>query len=147
MPVQDQIETYIAGQSEAKRGDMRTLHLALLQLMPECRLWFLDGKDSDGRTVANPNIGYGFQTLKYTDGTPRDFYQIGVSANTAGLSVYIIGLEDKTYLSRPYGPTLGKARVSGYCIKFKGLKDIDLDTLRTAIRDGVQATTENGSPD
>jgi hypothetical protein len=34
---------------------------------------------------------------------------------------------------------LGKASVSGYCIKFKTLKDINTDVLEAAIRYGAEA--------
>jgi hypothetical protein len=111
--------------------------------MPGCKLWFLDGKDSDGKTVSNPNIGYGLRTIKYANGKAREFYQIGVSANTTGISVYILGIEDKKHLARTYGKQLGKASVTGYCIKFKTLKDINIATLEAAIRDGVEAAREN----
>jgi hypothetical protein len=143
MSVQDQIEAYMAAQPEAKRDDMRALHGVILHIMPDCRLWFLDGRDDNGKTVSNPNIGYGFYTIKYADGKTREFYQIGMSANTTGISVYIMGLEDKTYLARTYAETLGKAGVSGYCIKFKALKDINIDVLEAAIRYGLQATGRN----
>jgi len=108
--------------------------------MPKCRLWFLDGKDDKGRTVANPNIGYGLQTLRYADGSEREFYQIGLSANTAGISVYILGVKDKKILAKMYGKKLGKASVTGYCIKFKRLADIDVDVLESAIHHGVGQT-------
>ncbi len=140
MRTQDQIETYIASQPEPKRSDMRALHRLVLKAMPRCKLWFLDGKDGDGKTVSNPNIGYGLHTIKYADGKAREFYQIGLSANTTGISVYILGIEDKKYLAQAYGKKLGKARVSGYCIKFRALKDIHADTLVAAIRYGVEAT-------
>jgi hypothetical protein len=110
--------------------------------MPACKLWFLDGKNEEGKTVSNPNIGYGFYTIKYADGKTREFYQIGLSANTTGISVYILGIDDKKYLAQAYGKKLGKASVTGYCIKFKTLKDINLDTLGEAIRYGVE--TSNG---
>ncbi|HEX4303573.1 MAG TPA: DUF1801 domain-containing protein [Rhizomicrobium sp.] len=142
MTVRKQIETYIASQPESKRADMRALHRMVLQTMPACKLWFLEGKNSDGKTVSNPNIGYGAYTIKYADGKSREFYQIGMSANTTGISVYVLGIEDKKYLSRVYGKKLGKASVTGYCIKFKALKDIDIDILEAAIRDGVAATSE-----
>jgi hypothetical protein len=142
MSIQKQIEAYIAIQPEQKRSDMQALHHNILQLMPACKLWFLDGKDDKGKTVSNPNIGYGIQTIQYADGTSRPFYQIGLSANTTGISVYIIGLKDKTYLTQTYGKTLGKASVTGYCIKFKKLKDINMDVLEAAIRFGVEATNE-----
>ena len=95
-------------------------------------------KDNSGKTVSNPNIGYGLRTIEYADGTARDFYQIGMSANTTGISVYILGIEDKTYLAQAYGKTLGKASVTGYCIKFKALKDINIEVLEAAIRFGVE---------
>jgi hypothetical protein len=143
MNIEAQIEAYIAGQAEPKRSDMRALHRVILQAMPDCKLWFLDGKDSDGKTVSNPNIGYGSYTIKYADGKTRAFYQIGISANTTGISVYVMGIEDKKYLSETYGGALGKASVTGYCVKFKALKDINIDVLETAIRYGVAVTSEN----
>ncbi|WP_341840339.1 DUF1801 domain-containing protein [Chitinophaga caseinilytica] len=140
MNIEEQIENYIASQPEPKRSDMQALHTYILQLLPGCRLWFLDGKNSENKTVSNPNIGYGMYTIKYADGKTREFYQIGLSANTTGISIYILGMEDKLYLARTYGKTLGKASVSGYCIKFKTLKDIHIDILAAAIQDGVNFT-------
>ena len=138
MTVKEQIKQYIASQPEQKRSDLQALHKLTLQASPDCKLWFNDGKNEKGKVVANPNIGYGFYTIKYADGKTREFYQVGLSANTAGISVYIMGLEDKTYLSKTYSKTLGKASVTGYCIKFKALKDINLDVLETAIRVGLE---------
>lgn len=141
MNIQEQIEEYITTLPEAKRNDMQILHQHILQTLPKCKLWFLDGKDDKGKVVTNPNIGYGVQTIKYTNGTTREFYQVGISANTSGISVYIIGIEDKKYLVQTYGKRLGKASITGYCIKFKTLKDINLEVLEEAIRDGVKQTS------
>jgi len=140
MNIQDQIDTYIASQTEPKRSDLQALHQRALQAMPACKLWFLDGRNSEGKIVSNPNIGYGSRTIHYADGTTKEFYQIGLSANTTGVSVYIMGIADKTYLPLTYGKELGKASVTGYCIKFKSLKDIDIDVLEAAMRDGAAQT-------
>jgi Domain of unknown function (DU1801) len=140
MNVLEQIKKYITSQPEPKRGEMQELHSGILQVMPACKLWFLDGKDDKGKIVSNPNIGYGSYTIKYADGTTREFYQIGLSANTTGISVYIMGIKDKTYLAQTYGKKLGKASVTGYCIKFKTIKDINIDILQAAIQYGVEAT-------
>src|SRR3954465_15141898 len=142
MNIKEQIKEYIAIQPEVKRTDMQALHQHILQVMPGCKLWFLDGKNSEGKIVSNPNIGYGCYNMKYTDGTTREFYQIGLSANTTGISVYIMGIEDKKYLAQTYGKKLGKASVTGYCIKFKMLKDINIEVLQDAIRSGIEASTE-----
>ena len=140
MNVEEQIKQYINSQPEPKRTDMQALHLLTLQVLPACKLWFLDGKDDKGQTVSNPNIGYGFHTIKYADRTTREFYKIGLSANKTGVSVYILGIKDKTYLAKTYGKKLGKASVTGYCIKFKTLKGINIDILESAIRYGFEAT-------
>ncbi len=140
MNTQQQIKAYIASQPEPKRSDMQTLHKHILQVMPTCKLWFLDGRDEKGKIVSNPNIGYGIQTINYADGKTREFYQIGLSANTSGISVYIMGIEDKAYLPKTYGKTIGKASVTGYCIKFKTLNDINIELLEDAIRYGVEHT-------
>lgn len=134
MNLQGRIKEYIASQPESKRSDMQELHRIILEIKPACKLWFLDGKDDKGKTVSNPNIGYGFYTIKYADGKTREFYQIGLSANTTGISVYIMGINDKTYLAKTYGKTLGKVSVTGYCIKFKTLKDINIEVLEEIIR-------------
>ena len=140
MNIQEQIQQYITSQPEPKRGDMEALHHIILQILPEGKLWFLDGKNNENKTVSNPNIGYGSYIIKYSNGTTREFYQIGMSGNTTGISVYIMGIKDKTYLANTYGGKIGKASVSGYCIKFKTLKDIKIDILESAIRDGVEAS-------
>ena len=138
MKVQEQIKEYITGQPEPKRSDMQELHHIILQVKPRSKLWFLDGKNSEGKIVSNPNIGYGSQSIKYADGTTKEFYRIGLSANTTGISVYILGIKDKKYLAEAYGKKLGKASVTGYCIKFKTLKDININILEAAIRYGFE---------
>jgi len=144
MNVQEQIHNYITSQPEPKRSDMQALHRIILEVMPACKLWFLDGKNSENKTVSNPNIGYGLHTIKYADGTTREFYQIGLSTNKTGISVYILGIEDKKYLAEAYGKELGKASVTGYCIRFKTLKDINIEILEAAIRYGFEAKNEKG---
>jgi len=141
MDIKEEIRKYLATQPETKRGEMQQLHRMILKLMPKCKLWFLDGKDEKGKIVSNPNIGYGSQINKYADGTTKEFYQIGLSANTTGISVYIMGLKDRKYLPNKFGKELGKASVTGYCIKFRMLSDINIDVLRAAIEDGVQQTS------
>ena len=145
MNVKEQIKEYITSQPEPKLSEMQELHRLILSVSPKCKLWFEDGKNSDNKTVSNPNIGYGSYTIKYANGTTRDFYQIGLSANTTGISVYILGIKDKTYLAQTFGAKLGKASVTGYCIKFKSIKNINIDVLKEMIRYGFEAPHEKVS--
>ena len=142
MEVEEQIANYIADQPDPKRREMQDLHRLILGVSPGCRLWFLDGRNDQGKVVSNPNIGYGHQTIGHAGGKTRDFYQVGLSANTSGLSLYIIGLEDKKYLSRTFGQRMGKATVTGYCIRFRSAADIDIAVLEEAIRVGLARRPE-----
>lgn len=135
--VSDQIESYLAGQDAAKQADLREIHTQLLATYPECRLWFNDGTNEQGKVVANPTVGYGVYTIRYADGSSREFFRIGLSGNTSGMSVYVMGLDDNAYLARTYGEAIGKATVTGYCIKFRRLAVIDVDVLHAVIRDGM----------
>ncbi|RFS16908.1 DUF1801 domain-containing protein [Emticicia sp. C21] len=134
MNVEEQIEAYIASQPEPKFSEIQVLHELILQVLPTGKLWFTDGKDSEGKVITNPTIGYGSYIIHYANGTTREFFQIGLLANKTGISVHILGIADKTYLPRTYGAKLGKASVTGYCIRFKSVKDINIDVLEEAIR-------------
>ncbi len=138
MNVEEQIKKFMASQPEPKRSDMLALHQLTLQMLPACKLWFYDGKNSENQPITNPTIGYGFRTIKYANGKTKAWFQIGISANKTGISVYILGIKDKAYLAQTYGKKLGKASVTGYCIRFKTLKDINVDILNAAMRYGVE---------
>lgn len=145
MNVQEQIDRYVSEQPQAKGEEIRELHRRILGVSPDCKLWFLDGRNSENKIVSNPNIGYGSQTINYANGDTREFYQVGLSANTTGISLYIMGLEDKTYLSRTYGDTLGKANITGYCVKFRRTKDIDLNIFEEIVADHMGKAPAVGS--
>ncbi|TDO20914.1 DUF1801 domain-containing protein [Pedobacter duraquae] len=137
MDIRKEIIGYLESLPQQKRKEIETLDNYIRELLPDCELWFLDGKDSDGKTVSNPSIGYGTQTLRYQKGKSKKFYQIGISANARGISIYIMGLKDRTYLSKKYSQDLPKASITGYCIKFKTLMDIDIVALKRALVDGI----------
>jgi len=141
MNIKAQIQSYLESLPESKRNDIKVLHELMLNILPGAKLWFLDGRDENGKIVSNPNIGYGSLMIKYADGKSKEFYQVGLSSNTSGISVYIMGIADRKYLPNTYGKDIGKANVTGYCIKFKSLKEIDINILELAISDGVKQTS------
>lgn len=79
-----------------------------------------------------------FKPAHYADKSSREFYQIGMSSNASGISIYLMTIKDKTYLQERYGASIGKAKVTGYCIRFKTIKDIHLEVLEAAIQDGIK---------
>ena len=143
MDVRDQIDGYINDQPQPKRGELEDLHGRIITASPGCKLWFLDGKNGDGKVVSNPNIGYGSVTRTYAGGQRNEFYRIGLSANTGGISIYVIGVDDKRYLSDTFGGRLGKAKITGYCIKFKSTKDVAVDVLEEIFADAMKSPRES----
>jgi len=142
MSVENQIRQYISSLPGQKGKDVEVLYQHLITLLPGVKLWYEDGKNAEGKVVSNPNIGFGSYTIRYADGRQKEFFQTGISANTAGISVYIMGLPDKTYLPQTFANTIGKATVTGYCIKFKTLADIDLHVLDEAIQNGMKMSAD-----
>jgi hypothetical protein len=141
MSVIAHINAYIASQKDEKRNDLQQLHQLICELMPNEKLWFEDGKDANGKVISNPNIGYGTSLIHYANGSSREFYKIGISANTTGISLYIMGLHNKTYLVDHIAARIGKAKVTSYCIKFKNLSQINVEVLSEAIRYSLNEAT------
>jgi hypothetical protein len=135
------ISQFITTTPEPKRSDLSALHQIISAILPDGPVTFFDGKNSEGKVVSNPTIGYGSRIMSYANGTSKESFQIGLSTNTTGISVYILGIDDKKYLSGQYGAQLGKASITGYCIKFRKLQDINIPVLETAIKTGIQLTT------
>lgn len=117
---------------------MKRLHKTILKVLPGCKLWFSDGKDANNQTVTNPTVGYGCLTMKYANGKTREFFRIGLCATGKGISVYIPGIKDRKYLAETYADKPGKAKVTGYCISFKTIKEINMEVLQHAIRFGFE---------
>ena len=61
-----------------------------------------------------------------------------MSGNRTGISVYILGLEGKKYLAKTYRKKIGNARVTGYCIWFKAVKDVTSIHLKRRSEMGLQ---------
>ncbi|MBS1715638.1 MAG: DUF1801 domain-containing protein [Armatimonadetes bacterium] len=147
MSLDDQIEAYLAGHPEPKRSELRELDGAFREIVPGGATRFFDGKDDDGKVVSNPTVGYGTYTLRYADGSSKESFQTGLAANATGISVDILGLKDKSALFQRFGATIGKADVTGYCIRFRSLKNIDVEVLKAAVRYGAEAVANGESAD
>ncbi len=129
----EHIKAHIASLPETKSNEINMLHQQLSNTLKNKHLWFDDGLDEQGKIITNPIIGYGMHLHQTAKGKTKELFQVGLSANSTGISIYIIGLKDKTLLNQFIGDQLGKAKVTGYCIKFKSIQDINLNVLIEAI--------------
>jgi hypothetical protein len=137
MGVPEQVEAYLASQPGPGQAGLRRLHAHILAGFPGCRLWFTDGTNADGKVAASPDIGYGACTITGAEGSSREFYRTRLSASTTGMSACVPGPGGKTCLARTYGGSIGKARVTGYCIKFGHLAVMTVDVPLAAIQYGM----------
>lgn len=137
--IKQEIESYISSLEVNKGREIQLLHKLIVVAAPQAKLWFLEGKNSLGKVVANPNIGYGSCTLPLAGGKSREFYKIGLSATSKGISVYIMGIKDKEYLSKTYSSKIGKTKITGYCIQFNKLKDINVEELICAVKTELES--------
>ena len=72
MSINQEINAYIQSQPEPKRNDMQQLHNFVVTKFPGCKLWFLDGRNSENKVVSNPNIGYGSYNIQYANGEAKE---------------------------------------------------------------------------
>jgi hypothetical protein len=142
METEGQIQEFILQLELVKQQDLISLHELMRSILPSGKLWMEDGKNEAGKVVTNPTIGYGQQTMLLAKGKSREMFQIGISANKSGISIYLIGIRNKLDLAQQFGHKLGKAKVSGYCVKFKQLSDVNMTVLEEAIRLGIQLTND-----
>ena len=129
----ESVDAYLGSHPEPKRTDLYSLHERVTRLFPGSPVSYFDGLDDTGKVVANPTLGYGTQTVEYASGSSKEVFKLGLSANKTGISIYVMGIKDKALLKSLFQDRLGKAKVTGYCIRFGKLADIDVDTLMNVI--------------
>jgi hypothetical protein len=141
MNVKSQINQLISTQAEPKQSEMQSIHNLIIELNPNCKLWFFDGKNDLGKQVAHPTIGYGEYTITYKNGSSRNFFKVGLLANPSGITIHVMGIKDKNFLLSTYGQDIGKAKIGTYAISFKAIKEINLNVLKIIIKNRFETNT------
>ncbi len=139
MSTAEKISHHLATLSLEKSAELSRLYQLIHGEMSTEDLQFFDGKNEQGKVIANPTIGFGQCRLTYSDGSFQDTFRLGISANSAGLSIHILGLKDKKFLADFLGTRLGKAKITGYAIRFGKMKDLDEGVLRELVRKVVKS--------
>jgi hypothetical protein len=98
---------------------------------------YYDGKNKEGKQVSNPTIGFGTYMHRYADGSMGPMFRLGISSNSVGFSIYVLGLKDKTSLKERFATVIGKAKVTGYCLQFKKLSDLNASVLLEFLQFGL----------
>lgn len=141
MDINSQIQAHIDSLNDETSKDLRTFHTLMLEWLPNTKLWFENGLNEDQKVVTNPTIGYGSYPHTFANKSIKELFQIGISANKSGISVYVMGIRNQLNLASDYGEKIGKAKVTSYCISFKKLEDLNLDVLKDAVLRGIALTS------
>lgn len=88
------IPTYLSSLNDAQRPDMQGLLQMVQTIFPNQQPTFFDGKNKEGKVLTNPSIGFGSYLHRYADGREAQMYRLGLSANSKGFSIYLLGLPD-----------------------------------------------------
>ena len=134
MSTAEKISQHLATLSREKSAELSRLYQLIHGEMSTEDLQFFDGKNEQGKVITNPTIGFGQCRLTYSDGSFQDTFRLGISANSTGLSIHILGLKDKKFLNDFLGTRLSKAKITRYVIRFGKMKDVDEGVLRELVR-------------
>lgn len=99
---------------------------------PDLQATFHDGKDEIGKQITNPIHGFGAFEQTYANGEKKTHFQIGVAQTKSGISIYLLGIRGKMDLPVAC-MALGKAKVTGYCISYKKMADLNLGVLKNVL--------------
>lgn len=121
------VDAYLDQVAEPERSAMVTVDQVLVDAMPGAsrRLWVGTMWGGTHQEI----IGYGDLVQPRPKGPPVDWFVIGLARQQRHFSLYVNAVEDGQYLGRQYADRLGKVKVGSASITFRGLEDIDLDTL------------------
>lgn len=87
-------------------------------------------------------IGYGVYKYEYSSGRKGEAHTLGFYPRKGKITVYLM---DGTARYSDLLEKLGKHSITGYCVYFKRLDDIDLDVLRKIIQssyDNISALSD-----
>jgi len=79
-------------------------------------------------------IGFGSTTLKYADGSERDWMRLAFTPRKKNITLYLPIFEKRKEIEA----TLGKFSSSRACVYFKRLSDVHLPTLKKLLKESAK---------
>ena len=132
------VDAYLDRVAEPDRSAMVTVDQVLVDAMPGVsrRLWVGAMWGGTHQEI----IGYGDLVQPRPKGPPVDWFVVGLARQQRHFSLYVNAVEDGRYLGHQYADRLGKVKVGSASITFRGVDDIDLDTLRRLAAHALRLT-------
>lgn len=135
-PTTESVQRYIA--TNDPDGSLARLDEVIVAALPGASrvLWqglFWGGSDQS-------IIGYGAIEQPRPRGKSVTWFLIGLARQKSYLSLYVNAAENGSYLSKSYGPRLGKTRVGSASITFASADAIDFAVLDDLVRHAGRLT-------
>ena len=138
MPISEPFDLFLGQFNLNFHSEIQQIHSLILSLMPNGKLHFESGVSDNGKIIHNPTLCYGELDLPLSGGKTRKTFQIGLTSNATGLSIHVMGLRNKCSLKELMGHNIGKASITGYCLRMKTINDISLEALSEGLTKAIQ---------
>ena len=124
-------DVFIGSLPDDVREDVATLDEMLSQVFSGHERVMWEGKMWGG--TDQRIIGYGALRQPRPNGDAVDWFQVGLAAQKAHISLYVSAVDDGQYLVKRYADRLGKVKTGSANVTFKRLADVDQDALREMV--------------
>jgi hypothetical protein len=121
-------DEYIEAIEEPRRGQIRELHELIRATTPDLEPHIESGM-----------LAYGSYHYRYASGREGDWAPVALASNKRYISLYVAAVKDGRYIAEGYRERLPKADIGKSCVRIKRLEDVDVDVLRSLIREGADA--------
>jgi hypothetical protein len=135
------LEVFLAEIEEPRRTEIARVDRFIRDVAPE-----LD-------VQVGKMINYGPFRYKYASGREGEWARISLASQKNYISIYACAATEQGYVAELSKDTIGKVSVGKSCIRFKKLNDLNLDVLRSIVRqcaewdhEIIQKTTGNITP-
>lgn len=115
---------YIASLEEPRKSEIKNLHKLIRKTVPDLKPHMKFGM-----------LGYGTYHYKYASGREGDWMIIGLANQKNYISLYACMSDGRQYVAEKHKKELPKASIGKSCIRFKKLKDVDLDVITKLLKE------------
>ena len=114
---------YLAALDEPRKSELKILHALIRKSAAGLKPCIRSGM-----------LGYGPYHYVYASGREGDSARIGLASQKNYISLYVSCTPDGKYLAESYARKLPRASIGKSCIRFRSLRDVDLDVIEELIR-------------
>ncbi len=117
------VQEYIAAVPEDRQKAIQFLHDFIQKTVPSLLPYF-----------ATNMLGYGTFPYKNYKKEMIKWPVVALASQKQYISIYVCAIDNGEYIAEKHKKELGKVTVGRSCIRFKKIKDLNLDTLKKVLK-------------